>query len=103
MHTFGIAEGCPIASLGEGPYGVMRARGWRCRMQRVGSEMCLATTASSRVWLSEADKVDMLQRNLLKVMPSCRKDDPMNERAQLLPLAIFSFAVGVFLYLVLKG
>lgn len=74
-------------------------------MQRVGSEMCLATTASSPVWLSEADKVDMLQRNLLKVkvMPSCRKDDPMNERAQLLLLAIFSFAVGVFLYLVVKS
>ena len=67
--------------------------------------MCLATTASSPVWLSEADKVDMLPRNLLKVkvMPSCRKDDPMNERAQLLLLAIFSFAVGVFLYLVVKS
>ena len=36
-------------------------------------------------------------------MPSCRKDDPMNERAQLLLLAIFSFAVGVFLYLVVKS
>ena len=82
---------------------MMRARGWRCRMQRVVSEMCLATTPSSRVWLSEADKVDMLQRNLLKVIPSCRKDDHMNEHAQLLLLAIFSFGVGIFLYLVVKG